>query len=61
MRPPNDVATDETRSVRAGGTGGADAMVIPAAFYEAHRHEFLDFGEAFDVRLANGLAGRQAR
>src|SRR5262249_55009162 len=58
VRPSTDVATDQVRSLDGTSGGEQIAMLLSRAYYERHRHEFLDFQESFDVQLADGLAGR---
>ena len=34
--------------------------MLPLRFYEEHRHEFLDFGAAYDVQLTDGPGVQEA-
>jgi hypothetical protein len=54
VRTPLDIAVDKIEAPGAGAYADANQMVLPLRFYEEHRGEFLDFGAAFDVQLADG-------
>lgn len=64
VRQARDIAVDEVRVVpKPGGTPAHQSrgeMLLPYAFFLAHRTEFLDFGEDFEVRLQHGAAGVDA-
>ena len=62
VRFVQELATDETRLI-AGlerlSTESHNKMVVSNTFWLAHRTEFIDFGSAYNVRLADGAAGYQ--
>jgi hypothetical protein len=60
IRPPMDVVVDAVSSVGTSSSASANGVGMSDAFYRDHRDEFLDFGQAFLVTLADGEAGRDA-
>lgn len=59
VRTPFDIAVDEIRSVGRSSSGSSNGMAVSHEFYEAHRDEFLDFGEGLSVKLQDGRSGRE--
>jgi hypothetical protein len=59
-RLSQDIAGDEVRSEGVTSASSPNGMLVSNTFYDAHRDEFLDFGEGFSIRLRNGLADRSA-
>ena len=59
VRTPMDIATDMIESPTRGAYTDANMMMVPLPFYDEHRHEFLDFGAAFDVQLSDGPGARE--
>ena len=53
VRLPIDIAADEAHSIGESAIASASGMVVSFDFYEAHHDEFLDFGAAYDVQLAD--------
>ena len=58
VRPCDDIAVDESRTTSTRFTG--NEMLLSYDFWERHHHEFLDFGQAYYLKLADGAAGVQA-
>jgi hypothetical protein len=54
VRMPIDIAADEVHSVGESASASENGIAVSVDFYAAHRHEFLDFGAAYDVQLAEG-------
>ena len=58
IRPPSEIAIDEPHtSTSRFGSGG---LWFSDQFWEHHHSEFLDYGQQFFLRLANGQDGIQA-
>jgi putative ABC transport system permease protein len=51
VRTPDDIALDESRSPKGSEYASTNSMFVSFAFYLAHRHEFIDFGAAYEVQL----------
>ena len=53
VRTPNDIALDEVRHNGDTAYGSSNQMVVPTAFQDRYQDEFLNFGESYNIRLAN--------
>ena len=58
IRMPIDIAADEVHSIGESASASASGMGVSFDFYEAHHDEFLDFGAAYDVQLADTEGAR---
>jgi ABC-type lipoprotein release transport system permease subunit len=58
VRTPMDIAIDKVEAPDNSAYADANTLAVPLRFYQEHRHEFLDFGAAYDVQLADGSRGQ---
>ncbi len=58
VRMTQDIGLDDVKSVSTSGYGSRNQVLIPERWYEAHKREFLDFGEVHDVQLDQSPGAR---
>jgi hypothetical protein len=60
VRLPEDIVVDEGRSAKPNSHGSPNELLLSLGFWEQHHREFLDFGQSYLVKLADGPAGMPA-
>ena len=60
VRLPEDIALDEGRSPISSAYRSPIGLLLSFGFWEQHHHDFLDFGQTYLLRLADGPAGLPA-